>query len=54
VRFASPAVSAKSGVERFLPKLRECAARIGTLCSEQPSESSVAGRGRIGPVKTGA
>ena len=54
VRFASPAVSAKSGVERFLPKLRECAARIGTLCSEQQSEPSATGRGRIGPVKTGA
>ena len=54
VRFASPAVPVKVGVERFLPKLRQCAARIGTLYSEQQSEPSIIGQGRIDPVNTGA
>jgi IclR family mhp operon transcriptional activator len=35
MRFTASAVPLKSGVERFLPKLRQCAARIGTLFSEQ-------------------
>ena len=29
-----------SGLERFLPKLRQCAARISTLFSEQQAEAS--------------
>jgi IclR family mhp operon transcriptional activator len=40
VRFASSAVPLKTGLERFLPKLRQCAARIGTLFSEQQAESA--------------
>jgi IclR family mhp operon transcriptional activator len=39
VRFAASAVPLKSGVERFLPKLRQCAARISTLFSEQQAET---------------
>jgi IclR family transcriptional regulator, mhp operon transcriptional activator len=35
VRFVSSAVPLKSAVERFLPKLRQCAAKISTLFSEQ-------------------
>jgi len=35
VRFASSAVPLKSGLERFLPRLHECASKIGTLYSEQ-------------------
>jgi len=38
VRFTAPAVPLKNGVERFLPKLRQCAARIGTVFSEQQAE----------------
>ena len=34
VRFVSSAVPLKSGLERFLPKLRQCAAQISTLFSE--------------------
>jgi IclR family transcriptional regulator, mhp operon transcriptional activator len=40
VRFAASAVPLKSGLERFLPKLRQCAARISTLFSEQQAEAS--------------
>ncbi len=54
VRFASSAVPLKAGVERFLPKLRQSAARISTLYSEQQSDTSVFGRGRIDPVNNGA
>jgi IclR family mhp operon transcriptional activator len=39
VRFASSAVPLKTGLERFLPKLRQCAARIGTLFLEQKAEA---------------
>jgi IclR family mhp operon transcriptional activator len=39
VRFAASAVPAKAGVERFLPKLRQCAAKISTLFSEQQAEA---------------
>lgn len=39
VRFAASAVPPKSGVERFLPKLRQCAATISTLFSEQQAEA---------------
>jgi IclR family transcriptional regulator, mhp operon transcriptional activator len=53
-RFASSAMPLKGGLERFLPKLRQCAAKISALYSEQQSDSSVVGRGRIDPVKTGA
>jgi DNA-binding IclR family transcriptional regulator len=40
-RFAASAVPTKSGVERFLPKLRQCAAKISTLFSEQQAEARV-------------
>jgi IclR family mhp operon transcriptional activator len=39
VRFASSAVPLKTGLERFLPKLRHCAARIGGLFLEQQAEA---------------
>ena len=39
VRFAASAVPLKNGLERFLPKLRHCAARISALFSEQQSSS---------------
>jgi IclR family mhp operon transcriptional activator len=39
VRFATSAVPLKSGLERFLPKLQQCAARIGTLFSEQQAST---------------
>ena len=35
VRFAASAVPLKIGLERFLPKLRQCAAKISTVFSEQ-------------------
>ncbi len=54
VRFASTAVPLKTGVERFLPRLRQSAEKISTLYSEQQSETSVIGRGRIDPVNSGA
>jgi IclR family mhp operon transcriptional activator len=41
VRFAASAVPLKSGVERFLPKLRQCAAKISALFSEQQAEARV-------------
>jgi IclR family transcriptional regulator, mhp operon transcriptional activator len=43
VRFTASAVPLKSGLERFLPKLRHCAARIGTLFSEQQAETRARG-----------
>jgi len=43
VRFAASAVPLKSGLERFLPKLRQCAAKIGTVFSEQHAEASLTG-----------
>jgi IclR family transcriptional regulator, mhp operon transcriptional activator len=39
VRFGASAVPLKTGIERFLPKLRQCAARISTVFSEQQAES---------------
>src|SRR6202171_3858763 len=39
VRFAASALPLKNGVERFLPKLRQCAARISTVFSEQQAEA---------------
>jgi IclR family transcriptional regulator, mhp operon transcriptional activator len=41
VRFAASAVPLKTGVERFLPKLRQCAAKISTLFSEQQAEARI-------------
>ena len=41
VRFAASAVPLKTGVERFLPKLRQCAARISTQFSEQQTEARI-------------
>jgi IclR family mhp operon transcriptional activator len=43
VRFAASAVPLKSGIERFLPKLRQCAAKISTLFSEQQAEARTKG-----------
>jgi IclR family transcriptional regulator, mhp operon transcriptional activator len=43
VRFAASAVPLKSGLERFLPKLRQCAAKIGTLFSEQQAAAGIPG-----------
>jgi IclR family mhp operon transcriptional activator len=39
VRFAASAVPLKNGLERFMPKLRRCAARISAVFSEQQSSS---------------
>ena len=39
VRFMAPALSLKAGIERFLPKLRECAAKISSVFSEQQAEA---------------
>jgi IclR family mhp operon transcriptional activator len=39
LRFAASAVPLKSGIERFLPKLRHCAAKISTQFSEQQAEA---------------
>jgi IclR family mhp operon transcriptional activator len=39
VRFTASAVPQKTGVERFLPKLRQCAAKISALFSEQQAEA---------------
>jgi DNA-binding IclR family transcriptional regulator len=41
VRFATSAVPLKTGVERFLPKLRQCAAGISTLFAEQQAEALI-------------
>jgi IclR family mhp operon transcriptional activator len=41
VRFASAALPLKTGVERFLPKLRQCAATIARSFSEQQSEATL-------------
>lgn len=39
VRFTASAVPQKAGIERFLPKLRQCAARIGHAFVEQQAEA---------------
>jgi len=39
VRFTASAVPLKSGLDRFLPKLRQCAARISALFSEQQADA---------------
>jgi len=41
VRFAASAVPLEGGIERFLPKLTRCAAKISALFSEQQSEARV-------------
>jgi IclR family mhp operon transcriptional activator len=40
-RFAASAVSLKTALERFLPKLRQCAARISALFPEQQAEAAL-------------
>lgn len=40
VRFAASAVPLKSGLERFLPKLRQCAAKISAIFAEQQAEAA--------------
>ncbi len=52
VRFAASAVPLKSGVERFLPKLRQCAAKISALFSEQQAEARTKRRARKPPLET--
>jgi IclR family mhp operon transcriptional activator len=44
VRFAASAVPLKSGLERFLPKLRQCAARISTAFAEQQADAAAKGQ----------
>jgi IclR family mhp operon transcriptional activator len=39
VRFTASAVPPKVGLERFLPKLRQCAARISDALPERPAEA---------------
>jgi IclR family transcriptional regulator, mhp operon transcriptional activator len=39
VRFVASAVPLKTGLERFLPKLRQCAAKISTVFLEQQAEA---------------
>jgi DNA-binding IclR family transcriptional regulator len=41
VRFAASAVPLNTALDRFLPKLRQCAARISALFSEQRTEAGV-------------
>jgi IclR family mhp operon transcriptional activator len=41
VRFAASAVPLKSGLERFVPKLRQCAARIATVFTEQQADATL-------------
>jgi IclR family mhp operon transcriptional activator len=43
VRFAASAVPLKSALDRFLPKLRQCAARISAQFSEQQAEARIKG-----------
>ena len=43
VRFAASAVPLKSGIERFLPKLRQCALGISRAFSEQKAEARIKG-----------
>jgi IclR family transcriptional regulator, mhp operon transcriptional activator len=39
VRFVATALPLKTGLERFLPKLRQCAAKISTVFLEQQAEA---------------
>ncbi|HMH30173.1 MAG TPA: IclR family transcriptional regulator C-terminal domain-containing protein [Steroidobacteraceae bacterium] len=41
VRFIASAVPLKTGVERFLPKLRQCAAKISSIFLEQQAEARI-------------
>jgi hypothetical protein len=41
VRFAASAVPLKSGLERFVPKLRQCAARIASVFTEQQADATL-------------
>src|SRR6202163_2416630 len=43
VRFAASAVPLKSGLERFLPKLRQCAGKISAQFSEQHAAARTTG-----------
>jgi IclR family transcriptional regulator, mhp operon transcriptional activator len=43
VRFSAAIVSKKSGIERFLPKLHQCAARISTSFSQQQADARTNG-----------
>jgi DNA-binding IclR family transcriptional regulator len=43
VRFITSGVPLKKALERCLPKLRQCAADIGTLYSEQQSAGHATG-----------
>jgi len=43
VRFAASAVPQKTGIERFLPKLKQCATRIGKRFFELQAEARAAG-----------
>jgi IclR family mhp operon transcriptional activator len=43
VRFAASAVPSRTGIERFFPKLRHCAARISALFAEQQAEARTKG-----------
>jgi IclR family mhp operon transcriptional activator len=47
VRFVASAMPLKSGLERFLPKLRNSAAKISSTFSAQQAEAAALGRGRI-------
>jgi IclR family mhp operon transcriptional activator len=40
VRFAQSALPLRSGIERFLPKLRQCATRISNLVTEQQADAA--------------
>lgn len=39
VRFAASAVAQRTGIERFFPKLKQCAAKIATIFLEQQAEA---------------
>jgi len=43
VRFAAAAIPLKTGVERFLPKLRQCAAKISTSFSKHQADARLKG-----------
>jgi IclR family mhp operon transcriptional activator len=48
-RFIASALPLKTGVERFLPKLRQCAARISTAFVEQQTEARLQPVSRFSP-----
>lgn len=43
VRFGAAAVPLRTGIERFLPKLRQCAARISTSFAKHQAEAQLKG-----------